>query len=153
MPTSTPRHALLHTRLLRVGAALKRLNRGDMSSVPDLREGIRRLRHVLPLVQLDRTLTGKIDAKLKKVARRLEPVSRVDALLNATDVIVADDRNLKHADVRLKNELRRIRTKLGVGAMLRQTSHDLNKMLMRLGGAADEMIGTRESATATRARR
>jgi hypothetical protein len=153
MPTSTSRHSLLHTRLVRVGAALKRLNRGDMSAVPDLREGLQRLRHVLPLIQLDRGLAGKIASRLKKVSRRLAPVSQIDALLNATDVVVGDDRHLRHADLRLKNELRRIRTQLSAGALVRRTTQDLNKVLMRLGGAADEMLGTRESATTVRARR
>lgn len=136
-----------------MGAALKRLNRGDMTAVPDLREGIRRLRHVLPIIQVDRAIAAKVDAKLRKIARRLAPVSRVDALLSAGDAIVGDDRQLKHADTRLKNELRQTRTKLGVGVRVRKTTTDLSKVLMRLGGVADEMIGTREEPTVVRARR
>jgi hypothetical protein len=153
MPTTTSRHALLHTRLLRVGTALKRLNRGDMSAIPDLRDAMRRLRHVLPLVQLERPLARRVDKKLKKVARRLAPIDAVDALLTVTDVIVGEERQLKQADVRVKNELRQMRTSLGAGPIIRRTSVDLSKVLRRLGSAADEMLGIRDSATAVRARR
>lgn len=150
MPTS--RHTLLHSRLVRVGGALNRLNRGEVTAVPGLLLALRRLRHVLPILQLEGDSVSRIDARLRKIAQRLRPVARVDAMLNAVEEVAAQDRQFRHGSARLKAELTQRRTKLSVGAVLRTSTIDLSKILMRLSNLADELIGTRESAAALRAR-
>jgi CHAD domain-containing protein len=139
--------------LIRVGAALKRLNRGDMTAVIAVRVTIRRLREVLPVLHLESDPVSKVDTRLRKIARRLRPLQRIDALLAAADAVDEADDTKTQGEGRLKNELRRRRVKLAPPLVIRKATTELNKTLVRLGSIADDLIGTRESAVTTRARR
>lgn len=151
--TSTTRSELLHNRLGAVGVALKRLNRGDLTAVAALRQAIRGLREALPVLNLEADAVRKLDARLLKTARRLRPVERIDALLASAADATLSDRRVRQAEARLKNELRRRRSKLDLGIIAKKTTTHLHKVLDRLGYMADQLIGTRETAAALRARR
>src|SRR5262245_17435931 len=81
MPSSHPRYDLLHRRLVRFSRALEGVDKGRIRSVHRARVASRRLREVLPVLQLDAELIGSLGRRLRKVTNRLGTVRELDVML------------------------------------------------------------------------
>lgn len=85
MPPSTTRHALLRKRLERFTRLLHGLDQGDIVTVHRTRVASRRLRELLPVLQLEPDVTRKLGRRLRKVTERLGTVRELDVLLMLID--------------------------------------------------------------------
>src|ERR1700726_3602333 len=87
MRASKQRYDLLHKRLEQFTRMLHGLGEGDVRALHRTRVSSRRLREVLPILQLDGEVSRKLSRRLRKVTRRLGRVRNLDVLL-----LLIDDR-------------------------------------------------------------
>ena len=79
---ATPgREALLRPRLAQVTRLLQKAERGDVKAVHQARVASRRLRELLPILELDAAISRKLGKRLRKVTRALGPVREQDVLI------------------------------------------------------------------------
>jgi len=81
MPGSKRRYDLLHKRLEQFTRMLHGLGEGDVSALHRTRVASRRLREVLPVLQLESEVAHKLSRRLRKVTKRLGRVRNLDVLL------------------------------------------------------------------------
>ena len=80
MPASTYRYALLRKRLAVFTRALHGVQEGEARALHRARVASRRLREILPVLQLERGVTRKLVRRLRKVTDRLGTVRELDVL-------------------------------------------------------------------------
>ena len=80
MPASTGRYDLLHKRLDRFTRMLQGLDEGDVRALHQTRVASRRLREILPVLQVDSKVAHRLGRRLRKVTKRLGTVRELDAL-------------------------------------------------------------------------
>src|SRR5205823_7631267 len=85
MPASTNRYELLRKRLSVFTRMLHGLEQGDVRALHRTRVASRRLRELVPVLQLDRPLTRKLVRRLRRVTDRLGSVRELDVLLLLLD--------------------------------------------------------------------
>src|SRR6476660_3809033 len=114
MLESTKRYDLLRSRLRSFTRALPRLKSIDTRGAVRAWIAVRRLRELLPLLQFNGASTSKLNAKLRRIVRRVELVRQSDARLALFDDRLAAARvrdNLEQHAKRARIEL--FRKKLG----------------------------------------
>src|SRR5438105_3313746 len=85
MPPSTPRDEVLRTRLARFTRLLHGLEKGNARAVHRSRVASRRLREVIPVLELEATTAAVLSRRLRKMTRRLGNVREFDVLLHLLD--------------------------------------------------------------------
>src|SRR5437762_9095228 len=85
MPYAITRSELLKRRLDRFSRVLDGLESGEVRALHRARVASRRLRELVPMLQLDRTLSKKLSRRLRKVTTRLGVVRELDVLLMLID--------------------------------------------------------------------
>ena len=80
MPAPKQRYNLLRKRLEQFTRRLHGLDKGDMRALHRTRVASRRLREVLPILQLDAEVTRKLSRRLRNVTRRLGTIRNLDVL-------------------------------------------------------------------------
>jgi CHAD domain-containing protein len=81
MPRLRARHELLRKRVDRFTRLLRGVQSGDVHAIHQLRVASRRLRELLPVLQLDPDESRKLGRRLRRVTRELGPVRELDVLL------------------------------------------------------------------------
>ena len=81
----TRRSELLKVRLDRFSRALHGMEKGDISALHRARVASRRLRELLPVLQLDHGTANKLNRRLRRVTERLGTVRELDVLLLLID--------------------------------------------------------------------
>ena len=138
-PVPTERYDLLHTRLERFTQALQGVEEGDVRAIHRTRVASRRLREVLPVLQLDADVLHKLSRRLRKITDRLGTVRELDVLLGVLDELgkagrhpqsalarvaaaVDEERGRKRERLLAKGQLRELRR---VGAKLEKLARTL----------------------------
>jgi CHAD domain-containing protein len=85
MPVSISRYGLLKKRLDRFTRMLHGVKNCDVRALHRMRVASRRLREVLPVLQLEARLAHELGRRLRKVTRRLGHVRELDVLLLLID--------------------------------------------------------------------
>jgi CHAD domain-containing protein len=85
MPLSSTRSELLKKRLDQFTRVLNSVEQGDVRGLHRARVASRRLRELLPLLQLDADKARKLGRRLKRVTTRLGTVRELDVLLLLVD--------------------------------------------------------------------
>ncbi|HEX3703786.1 MAG TPA: CHAD domain-containing protein [Vicinamibacterales bacterium] len=111
MPASTQRHDLLRTRLQRFTRLLHGLEQGDVNAVHRTRVASRRLRELLPILELDHDVADKLGRRLRKVTSRLGTVRELDVLLMLIDEVHELGRHDAPALKRVADDVARERTR------------------------------------------
>src|SRR5262245_44708856 len=97
--TSTRRYDLLRTRLDSFTRMLPAVEVGEASAVHQTRVASRRLRELLPVLQLDNRVVRKLNRRLRKLTRRLGDVRELDVLASLLaglhDTHAGSDKGLK----------------------------------------------------------
>jgi CHAD domain-containing protein len=126
MPRSAERYDLLRKRLDRFTRMLQGVEEGNVQAVHRARVASRRLREVLPVLQLDAEVTRKLSRRLKRITDRLGTIRELDVLLGLIEefatsgrypksavtrvaAAVADDRRREGERVLSKHHLRELR--------------------------------------------
>ena len=85
MPVLTRRSELLKARLDRFSRVLHGLEQGDIRALHRARVASRRLRELLPVLQLDHGTAHKLNRRLRRVTTRLGTVRELDVLMLLID--------------------------------------------------------------------
>src|ERR1700712_5129859 len=85
MPVSTTRSELLKKRVDQFTRVLHAVDKGDVRALHQARVLSRRMRELIPMLQLDRTDARKLGRRLRKVTVRLGTVRELDVLLLLID--------------------------------------------------------------------
>lgn len=140
MSRSTERHDLLHKRLERFTRMLQGVEDGDVPAIHRARVASRRLREVLPVLQLDADVLHKLSRRLRKITDRLGTVRELDVLLGVIDELGKAGRHPQSALARVAaavNEERgRRRERLLAKGQLRE--------LRRVGAKLEKLTRTLE---------
>src|SRR4051794_17993902 len=105
MAASTQRHALLRARLERFTRLLPGLAQGDVNALHRTRVASRRLRELLPILQLDHNATDKLGRRLRRITERLGTVRELDVLLIMIDELQESRRQDQPALKRVRDEV------------------------------------------------
>lgn len=85
MPVSTTRSELLKKRVDQFSRVLEAVEQGDVRGLHQARVASRRMRELIPMLQLDRPVARKLGRRLRKVTTRLGTVRELDVLLLLID--------------------------------------------------------------------
>src|SRR5882757_5148305 len=85
MPVSTTRSELLKKRVDQFKRVLHAVEEGDVRALHQARVTSRRMRELLPMLQLERAQARKLGRRLRKVTSRLGTVRELDVLLLLID--------------------------------------------------------------------
>src|SRR6478735_10737013 len=92
MPASTRRYDLLHKRLERFTQMLQGLDEGDVRALHQTRVASRRLREILPVLQVEPDVASRLGRRLRKVTQRLGGVRELDVLSLLIEELAASGR-------------------------------------------------------------
>ena len=144
MPRFTERHDLLRKRLERFTRMLPGVGQGDGRAVHRARVASRRLREVLPVLQLDADVLHKLSRRLRKITDRLGAVRELDVLLSVIDELAKTDRfpqtALSRVAAGIDEERERKRERLLAKGQLRE--------LRRVGAKLEKLARTLETEDA-----
>jgi len=116
MRRAVPRSELLRKRLDAFTRALKGFEHGDVRGLHRTRVASRRLRELIPILQLDRARARKLSRRLRKITTRLGTVRELDVLLMSIDELHVSRRArgsaLGHVGVSVSKDRDRARKRL-----------------------------------------
>jgi CHAD domain-containing protein len=155
----TPGHELLRIRLVRFTRELPGVAQANERAIHRTRVASRRLREVLPVLQLDRELVLKLNRRMRKLTRRLGAVRELDVLLLLIDELAESHRHPDRALRLVKAEVLRDRVVAGdvldeqcVAGRLRRIARKLNRILIGLESADEHAAQVRSLNRAIEAR-
>jgi CHAD domain-containing protein len=148
-PAAVRSAQLLKSRLNRFTRALDGLEQGDVAALHKVRVASRRMRELVPVLQLDPHTARKLSRRLRRVTTRLGSVRELDVLLLLIDELHVSRpvhqqalRRVRAAVVRDREAARkRLRTRL--------SADDLRRLSRKLDRIVDE-LKQRQSANAPR---
>ena len=149
MSSSRSRYDLLHSRLVRFTRMLHGVESGSAQSLHAARVASRRLREVLPVLQLDGQTVGRLGRRLRKVTRRLGTVREIDVLHQLMDELRGsaghDERALSRVVAVLSERSAPRKRMLAKDAMneLRRVAAKLEKLETQLTGLESTRASTR----------
>jgi CHAD domain len=155
----TRRSDLLRSRLRGFTRSLPRLKNTDTRGAAAAWVASRRLRELLPILQLHGPSVEKLMAKLRRIVRKVEIVRQSDALLSVLDDVLERERRGRLAASRvrdsLEEEVKRARADLfrkRVGHDIRRIATKLTDQLETLHAKGDHRTQVRDLQWAVRAR-
>jgi len=127
MPASQERYELLRKRLARFTRMIQGVGKGDVRALHRTRVASRRLRELLPVLQLDADVASKLGRRLRKVTERLGVVRELDVLILLLDELhdssKYDPRAIERVAAVIARERddtrERLQTKLSAGGLQR----------------------------------
>jgi CHAD domain-containing protein len=139
MPPSTSRYTLLQTRLDRLVRLVPGVESGEVRAVHQARVASRRLRELLPVLQLDPAQTRKLGRRLRKATRGLGAARELDVLQLLIDELQESGRHPPRALQQVREGIRTTRGEMS--KRHRTLAADLARILRKLGAAATELEG------------
>jgi CHAD domain-containing protein len=137
--------ALLGPRLQAFRRVLSGVEAGDDRAIHKARVASRRLRELIPILQLDPRTARKLGRRLRKVTRRLGKIRELDVLLLLTDELHVSRPTHRDALRRVRDRIARERTDERRLLPERVPIDSLWRLARRLDRVADE-LRERESA-------
>jgi CHAD domain-containing protein len=133
------RSQLLRQRLDRLTRALRVVDDGDTRSLHRARIASRRLRELLPLLELHPDRTKKLGRRLRKVTRRLGTVRELDVLMLLIDELHVSRRSHSAALSRVGVVVSKRRDQARKRLFARDPADALRRIAKRLGRVADDL--------------
>lgn len=151
------RSTLLRERVHAFTRVLRGVEAGEDRAIHRARVASRRLRELIPVLQLDARTARKLQRRLRKVTRRLGTVRELDVLLLLTDELHVSRpahrdaiRRIGHAVRRKRDEQRRLLVERLPMGELRTLSRRLERLVQTM--RESEATTAREGRTPARAR-
>jgi CHAD domain-containing protein len=151
MPTG--RAQLLRRRLDRLTRPLPALGDGDVPALHRARVASRRLRELVPMLQIDGDVARKLNRRLRRITARLGTVRELDVLLMLIDELHVSRREHREALSRVAVAVARKRDEARKRMFDRLPIAGMWRVAKRIGRLADELEEIEESGGATVARR
>jgi adenylate cyclase len=127
---------LLKSRLARFSRVLPGVEKGDVRSLHRARVASRRLRELVPVLQLDHAVARKLTRRLRKITRRLGSVRELDVLLLLVDELRTSHPSHRDALKRIEVSVGKSRDEAGKRLIERlppeaiwRTAHKLGRVL------------------------
>jgi CHAD domain-containing protein len=140
------RSRLLRKRLNRLTLALRVVDNGDSRSLHRARIASRRLRELLPLLELHPDRAKKLGRRLRKVTRRLGTVRELDVLMLLIDELHVSRRQHGGALSRVGVPVSKQRDKARKRLFAADPVGALRRVAKRLGRVADDLQERKDSA-------
>ena len=153
MPLLPARSELLRKRIDSFTRALRRADRGDVGALHRARVASRRLRELLPVLQLDHGTTGKLSRRLRKVTDRLGAVRELDVLLQLIDELHVSRRARSAGLARIGIVVAQGRDDARKRLSRRLPIKEMRRVVTKLDGIANELAAREESRAANWSRR
>jgi CHAD domain-containing protein len=150
MPVSNSRYDLLHKRLQRFTQMLHGIEKGRARSVHGVRVASRRLREVLPVLQLDRDLAGRLGRRLRKVTHRLGTVRELDVLFLLVEEFQESGSYDERALARLASAIAEERSVAHDRLSARLPIAQLQRLADKLDRITDDLVEKEKPRTVTR---
>jgi CHAD domain-containing protein len=145
MTVSRSRYELLQGRLVPFTRMLHGVEKGQVRAVHRTRVAARRLREVVPVLELDGDVSRRLGRSLRRVTRRLGTVRELDALLHLVGTMGATSRYDETALSRVAGAVAQERAETQERMASKLPSADLRRLADRLekvaGGLKDEGNG------------
>ena len=148
MPGFKPRYDLLHKRSEQFTRMLHGLGDGDVRALHRTRVASRRLREVLPVLQLDGEVARKLSRRLRKVTRRLGRVRNLDVVLLQIEELRSKGRPDKRALTRLAAAVTEERGEERARMSAKLPVSDLHRLAGKLDKIARQLKATERSVEA-----
>jgi CHAD domain-containing protein len=133
------RSQLLRKRLDRLTRTLKTVDDGDPRSLHRARIASRRLRELLPILELAPDRVKKLGRRLRKLTRRLGTVRELDVLMLLIDELHVSRRQHSAALSRVGGRVSKRRDDLRKRLSDRRPADELKRVVKRLGRVADDL--------------
>lgn len=141
------RYDLLRSRLDAFTRTLPGVESGETGAVHRARVASRRLRELLPVLQIEPETAHKLCRRLRKLARRLGGVREVDVLTKLVGELSQSSRAPARALKRLTDELGEARHHEKRGRSRKAVSADLRRVGRKLEAVASELQGADRGRT------
>jgi CHAD domain-containing protein len=132
MPVSPRRYELLQKRLRAFTEMLHSLREGDRRALHQTRVASRRLREILPVLQIHHDLSAGLERRLRKVTDRLGPLRDQDVLLGLLEQLAESERYsasaVKAIEITVVQRRRQLRDRLGVKNLTVETARIAKKI-------------------------
>jgi len=140
MPVLTRRSELLGTCVGRFAKTLHGLEQGDVRALHRARVGSRRLRELLPTLQVKNpAVSRKLSKRLRKVTTRLGTVRELDVLLLLIDQLHLSRRDRSSAVGRVGVTVAKERDEARKHLFERLPIEEMRRIVRKLEGVADEL--------------
>jgi len=139
MPVLPTRYELLHSRLERFTRMLPGVEARDVKAVHRTRVASRRLRELLPVLQLEGAASQKLSRQLRKVTRRLGSVREADVMLLLIDELHESGRHHDAALTRVREAVRQMRDEIRADLPGKSAAADLQRLVRKLDRVAREL--------------
>ena len=148
MPAPKQRYNLLRKRLKQFTRMLHGLDKGDVRALHRTRVASRRLREVLPILQLDAEVARKLGRRLRNVTKRLGAVRNFDVLLLLIDELHESGRHDERSLNRLAAVVSEERSEGRERRLARLPTAELHRVADKLDKVARQLKATEHSASA-----
>jgi CHAD domain-containing protein len=139
MSPSRRRYDLLRTRLERFTRMLQGVEAADPRAVHRTRVASRRLRELLPVLELDPGTSRKLGRRLRKVTRDLGPLRESDVLHDLARELAADGRAQRRGWQRLTRHLQDTRDRARARVSGKAVAGDLRRIGRKLEHVASRL--------------
>jgi CHAD domain-containing protein len=141
------RYNLLRARLERFSLALSGIETGDIHAVHQTRVASRRLRELLPVLQLEGKAAGKLSHQLRKVTRRLGSIREADVMLLLIAELHESGRFPDAALRLVRDAARTERDEARAENPGKSTSESFGRLVRKLDRAARKLEETEDAQT------
>lgn len=141
------RYVLLRARLDRFSRAMPGVESRDVQSVHRTRVSTRRLRELLPVLQLDGGSVTKLSHQLRKVTRRLGRVREADVMLLLIGELQESGRFAEPALRLVRDAARARRDEARKEMPAKETASTLHRIVRKLDRAARKLEGPEDAQT------
>lgn len=121
---------------------------GDVKAVHRARVASRRLRELLPVLQLEQGTAKKLRKRLKKATRQLGTLRELDVLLELTDDLMKSGRHSETALRRVVSDVRRSRDAVRREVKGRKLAADFRRVVKAAEKAGRQLAGPEDGNTA-----
>ena len=141
------RYNLLRARLERFSRAFPGIETGDIHAVHQTRVASRRLRELLPVLQLEGRAAGKLSHQLRKVTRRLGSVREADVMLLLIAELHESGRFPESALRQVRDAARNERDEARAEIPGKSAAESFARLVRKLDRAARKLEGTEDAQT------
>lgn len=152
MPVSTTRSELLKKRLDRFTRVLPGVEEGDVRALHRARVASRRLRELIPMLQLDRQVARKLGRRLRRVTTRLGTVRELDVLFILIDELHVSRREWSSALGRVGMTVSKARDEARKRLFARLPAAEMRRLARKLDRVVDDLRTMETSSSKAAAR-
>ncbi len=139
MTASTSCNTLLRARVSRLARLVGRLEKGDRNAVHPVRVAARRLREIVPVLQLEADASRKVTSRLRRVTRRLSKPRDLDVALALATTLAHEIRGHREAFARIAEDLSSKRARRRIAHTIERAAADGRRAVKRLTRLLNKM--------------